>query len=54
MVEGSSPSIRLSSPIANARIAGMAEDLNLTGMRYNTTAAVYFVGLYLSIYDRSK
>ncbi|KAI9573703.1 major facilitator superfamily domain-containing protein [Boletus coccyginus] len=29
--------------LANARIAGMATDLNLVGLRYNTAAAVFFV-----------
>lgn len=29
--------------VGNAKIAGMATDLNLVGLRYNTIAAVFFV-----------
>ena len=35
--------ISLCQLLANARIAGMATDLNLVGLRYNTAAAVFFV-----------
>ncbi|KAG9313540.1 major facilitator superfamily domain-containing protein [Chiua virens] len=31
------------SSIANAKIAGMATDLNLIGLRYNTAAAIFFI-----------
>jgi len=31
------------SNIGNARIAGMAKDLHLVGLRYNTAAAVFFI-----------
>ncbi|KAG9313543.1 major facilitator superfamily domain-containing protein [Chiua virens] len=31
------------SNIANAKVAGMAADLNLVGLRYNTAAAVFFL-----------
>lgn len=37
------PMIRDRTSIGNARIAGMAKDLNLNGYKYNIAAAVFFV-----------
>lgn len=39
--------ISLRQLLANARIAGMATDLNLIGLRYNTAAAVFFVRIFI-------
>ena len=30
-------------PVGNAKVAGMAKDLHLVGLRYNIAAAVFFV-----------
>lgn len=32
--------------LANAEVAGMTTDLNLTGLRYNTAVAVFFVRIH--------
>jgi hypothetical protein len=34
--------------IGNAKVAGMAKDLKLVGLKYNIAAAVFFVGIWLT------
>ena len=36
----------MSSNLGFAKVAGMAEDLNLVGLRYNIAAAIFFVRSY--------
>jgi hypothetical protein len=33
--------------VGNAKVAGMARDLKLDGLKYNIAAAVFFVGIWL-------
>jgi hypothetical protein len=40
----------MSSETGYAKIAGMEEDLNLVGLRYNVAAAIFFVRTCCPIY----